>query len=139
MSNYQNINAYSGSLYGEPRYQGVEYDWELPENLVMGTPGGVSSVHHHWTKGFYGRGNTSSDVYAGQRQRYIAGPYGSLYNTGHSAVDAMGYYPAPPDYQYWQNEVPQQYSYAQSAASGWDPTMTSYTGPVTNVKKKLTM
>nr|QBK85706.1 MAG: uncharacterized protein LCMAC101_03010 [Marseillevirus LCMAC101] len=136
MADYQNLNTYAGSLYGEPRYQGIGYDWEVPENLVIGSPGGVSDVYHGWTKGFYGRGNTSSDVYAGQRDRYISGVYGSLYDTGQSASDAMGYYPAPPDYQYWQNEVPGSYSYSKSAASLWAPAMTAYAGPSGNTQKK---
>jgi len=135
MANYQNLNAYAGSLYGEPSYQGIEYDWEVPENQVYGSPGGVDSTRHHWTKGFYGR-DTSSDVYAGQGDRYISGVYGSLYNTGQSAPDAMGYYPAAPDYQYWQNEVPQQYSYSKSHASLWDPAMTAYADPRGNTQKK---
>lgn len=115
--NYQNLNSYAGSLYGEPSYQGVEYSYDVPDNLVVGSPGGVSAVYHDWTNGLYGRGNTSSDIYAGQQDRYISGNYGSMYNTGQSAGDAMGYYTAPPDYQYWQNEVPQQYSYSKSSAS----------------------
>ena len=66
MINYQTLSKYSGSLYGRPEYDGIEYDWEVPDNLVVGSPGGVSSIHHHYTKGFNGRGNTSSDIYAGQ-------------------------------------------------------------------------
>jgi len=135
MTNYQNLKTYAGSLYGEPRYQGIEYDWEVPENLVIGSPGGVDSTRHHWTKGFYGR-DTSSDVYAGQGNRYISGNYGSLYNTGQSGGDAMGYYTAPPDYQYYQNEVPQQYSYSKSQASLWAPAMTDYAGLGENTQKK---
>ena len=135
MANYQNLSAYAGSLYGEPRYQGVEYDWEVPENLVIGSPGGVDSTRHHWTKGFYGR-DTSSDIYAGQGDRYVSGVYGSLYDTGQSGGDAMGYYSAPPDYQYWQNEVPQQYSYSKSHASLWAPAMTAYAGHEGNTQKK---
>ncbi len=133
--NYQNLSTYAGSLYGEPRYQGIEYDWEVPDNLVIGSPGGTSSTFHHWTKGFYGR-DTSSDIYAGQSDRYISGVYGSLYNTGQSAPDAMGYYPANPSYQYWQNEVPQQYSYSKNHASLWAPAMSSYAGPEGNTQKK---
>ena len=119
---YQNLNTYAGSLYGEPRYQGIEYDWEVPDNLTIGSPGGVDSVRHHWTKGFYGRGNTSSDLYAGQDYRYISGIYGNLYNTGQQASENLGYYNAPPDNQYWTNEVPQQYLNSQGQNAVWAPT-----------------
>lgn len=109
---HQKISEYTGNLYGTPHYQGIEYDWEVPDNEVIGSPGGVSSIHHHYTKGFYGKGNTSSDVYAGQGQRYNSGLYGNLYQSGQEASQAMGYYPAAPDYQYWQNQEPQQYSHS---------------------------
>lgn len=110
MTNYQNLKTYNGSLYGEPRFQGLEYDWEVPDNQVVASPGGVSAVHHHWTKGFYGRGNTSGDWYAGQGDRYISGDYGNMYQSGQTATQDQGYYTAAPDYQYWQNQPPPQYS-----------------------------
>jgi hypothetical protein len=111
MSNYQSVKNYNGSLYGEPsRYHGIEYEWEVPDNMVVASPGGVDTVRHHWTKGFYGRGNTSGDIYAGQGDRYISGEYGDLYQSGQSASQDQGYYTAAPDYQYWQNQPPPQYS-----------------------------
>lgn len=111
MSNYQNLKTYNGSLYGEPpEYRGIEYDWEVPDNMVVASPGGVSSVQHHWTKGFYGRGVMSSDWYAGQGDRYISAEYGNLYQSGHSSSQDQGYYTAAQDYQYWQNQPPPQYS-----------------------------
>lgn len=107
---YQNLTNYSGDLYGQkpPEYKGVEYDYEVPDNTVIGTPGGVDSTRHHYTKGFYGRGNTSSDIYAGQQERYISGEYGNLYNTGHTASQQMGYYNGAPDKKWWLNQPPQQ-------------------------------
>lgn len=99
--NYQNLNKYNGSLHGNTSYNGLEYDWETPDDTVIGSPGGVSSIHHHYTKGFYGRGNTSSDIYAGQGERYNNGVYGSLYKSGHTASEALGMYPPGPDQQYW--------------------------------------
>jgi len=109
---HQKISGYSGSLYGEPHYQGIEYDWEVPDDTVVGSPGGLATRFHHYTKGFYGRGETSSDVYGGQQQIYNTGIYGNLYQSGQTAPQAMGYYSAAPDYQFWQNEEPQQYSYS---------------------------
>lgn len=107
--NYQSLTTYKGDLYGDmkPSYQGIEYDYEVPDNLILASPGGISSVSGHYTKGFYGRGNTSSDIYAGQGQTYISGQYGSLYESGHSASDAQGYYSSPQDYQFYQNYPPQ--------------------------------
>lgn len=108
---YQRFQTYNGSMYGDtPEYQGMEYDWEVPNNSVVSSPGGVSSVHHHWTKGMYGRGNTSSDIYAGQGDRYISGEYGNMYQAGQTAAQDQGYYTDAPDYQYWKNETPQQYT-----------------------------
>lgn len=108
---YQKFQNYNGSLYGNfPEYEGIEYDWEVPNKSVVSSPGGVSSVQHHWTKGFYGKGNTSSDIYAGQGDRYISGEYGNMYQAGQTATQDQGYYTDAPDYQYWKNETPQQYT-----------------------------
>jgi len=108
---YQSLTTYNGDLYGvKPSYQGIEYDFEVPANLVVASPGGIDSRTGHYTKGFYGRGNTSSDIYAGQGPRYIGGIYGNLYNSGQTASQAMGYYPANQDYQFYQNTTPQQYT-----------------------------
>jgi hypothetical protein len=137
--NYQKIGNYSGNLYGEPTYQGIEYDWEVPDNLVVGSPGGVSSIHHHWTHGFNGRGNTSSDIYAGQGPRYNSGVYGNLYQPGQEAGQSMGYYPAAPDYKFWVNEQPGQTAYNSTEASAWSPMMTQYGEPgsyISDDKKK---
>lgn len=106
MNAYKKVEGYSGSLYQDfnPSYRGIEYDFEVPDNLVIGSPGGVDSVRHHYTKGFYGRGNTSSDIYAGQQRRYISGEYGNLYNPGHGAAQAQGFYGNAPDEKFWMNQ-----------------------------------
>ena len=124
--NHQKLSSYSGSLYGRPNYEGIEYDWEVPDNLVVASPGGVSSVHHHYTKGFNGRGNTSSDIYAGQGEIYNSGVYGNLYQTGQTATQNMGYFQDAPDYQYWQNQEPQQYDYSHGESATWAPSMQIY-------------
>lgn len=93
---YQNLSDYNGSLGSKPQrngYGGVEYDWEVPDGQVIGTPGGVSSIQHHYTKGFNGRGNNSSDIYGMSNPRYDSGLYGGLYEVGGSAGEAQGYYP----------------------------------------------
>lgn len=124
-NSYQQMSNYKGSLYGTPEYNGIEYDWSVPDNLVVGSPGGTYSVDHHYTKGFYGRGETSGDIYAGEQQRYISGNYGNLYNTGQSAIDDMGYYSQPPDYRFWDNMTP--LSTDMNMTPGQDP----YPGPFT--------
>jgi hypothetical protein len=46
--NYQELHRYKGSLYGRPEYNGIEYDFEVPDNLVTASPkcnnrdGGIS-------------------------------------------------------------------------------------------------
>lgn len=120
---YQNLSEYHGSLYGTPQYNGIEYDWSVPDNLTIGSPGGVYSVPHHWTKGFYGRGDTSGDIYAGEQERYISGNYGNLYQTGHTASQEMGYFSEAPDYKYWDNMKP--LSYQMNETPGYLP----YPGP----------
>jgi hypothetical protein len=122
-------NSYVDTLYGNPTYRGIEYDWEVPDDMVVGSPGGVSSIQHHYTHGFYGRGNTSSDIYAGQGQRYNSGLYGNMYQTGQSGGQGMGYYPDAPDYQYWQNYEPSQFDYTNSTANEYTPFMTDYGNP----------
>lgn len=96
-SSHQRLSDYKGSMYGEPRYSGLEYDWEIPDNMVDTSPGGADTTHHHWTKGFYGEGASSGDVYAGQGNRYIAAEYGNLYQVGDTAAQHMGYYTQAPD------------------------------------------
>lgn len=113
MSRYRTLGNYSGRTQ-EPEYSGMEYDWEVPDDTIIGSPGGISSVHHHWTKGFDGRGNSSGDIFAGQSDRYISGNYGSMYDNGHTASEANGYYPPAPDYEDWKNETPPQSSFSDS-------------------------
>lgn len=111
---YQNLDQYNGEPYPSyPQNNGIQYDWEVPNNMVVATPGGVSGVHHHWTKGFYGIGNTSGDIYAGQGYRYPkdAGPYANLYQVGYGGADMSKQYLPPPDTKWWNNQDLQQNSY----------------------------
>lgn len=128
-TNYQNLSKVNGSLYGDGMYgpvrsNGISYDFEVPDNLVVASPGGVSTVHHHYTKGFNGRGNFSTDIYAGEGEQYIASVYGNLYGQGQEAGNALGMYSnLTPAYEYWLNQEPQTYSYnAYNPASNWAPT-----------------
>lgn len=121
MHTYQRLENFTESMYGELRHGGIEYDFEVPDNMVVGTPGGVSSIHHHYTKGFYGAGNTSSDVYAGQQERYNQGVYGNMYEYGHTAAEKHGYYPQAPDYQFWRNKEPAHHSGYHSSPQTFNP------------------
>ncbi len=87
---YQTFGQYTGSMTPakySPRqvYTGLEYSKDLPDDIIVGSPGGVSSTHHHPTGGFYGQGGSRSDVFARQGNPYEAGEYGNLYRKGHRA------------------------------------------------------
>jgi hypothetical protein len=112
--NYQHLQKYKGSLYGDLGYSGIEYDFEVPDNMVISSPGGLSSNHHHYTKGMYGYGASQDDLYAGEGYRYPQAEHGNLYQVGQNAPTYMGMYPTPPDPMYTQNAS----SYSSSLDSG---------------------
>lgn len=99
MSGYQHLQKYKGSLYGNMNYSGIEYDYELPDNVVVSSPGGVSGIHHHYTKGMYSDASSTKDIYAGnpKADAYPYGEYGNMYQTGQSATRFMGDYMEPAD------------------------------------------
>lgn len=106
MSRYQNADSFNrGDLYGSPQYLGQEYDKEVPDNMLIGSPGGTASNFSHWTKGFYGQPSSSWDMYAGEGVAYPYGIKGGLYEYGQSAVYDMGYYNSPPDPIYTGNNT----------------------------------
>lgn len=146
MSRYQLVNPpvldYTGGMY-PPHNTGIEYDWQVPNDMVVASPGGTSAIYNHYTKGWYGSGNTSSDIYAGQGDRYISGPYGNLYQPGNAAVDSMGMYGPPPDYSYVNNMKPMtkipeaDYSLSRIPNSAITPTAGSdFTANDPTVKKR---
>lgn len=88
-------------VYGIPEYNGMEYDFEVPSDQVVASPGGTSDIHHHWTKGFYGLGGSSFDVFGNEPPADVYGVTGDLYATGPTATQTWapgpgGVYPAPP-------------------------------------------
>ncbi len=103
---FKNLDRYGGSLIsnGSPQYGGIEYDYEVPDNIVVASPGGVSTTQHHWTKGMYGNGASTYDIYAGEGNRYPYGEFGNLYQVGQNAGTEMGLYPSPPDQMYTPNQ-----------------------------------
>jgi len=105
--NYQNLTRYNGTLYGEPRYQGLEYDFEVPDTQIIQSPGGASTTHHHWSKGFYGVGRSDPNKYGFQGYRNEYGINGNMYQPGPGAADTLGIYPEQyPDPRYWNNQAP---------------------------------
>lgn len=109
---YQKLDGYKGDLYGTtlisnesiPYYGGIEFDYEVPNNKVITSPGGVSSTQHHWTKGFYGRGGSSGDIYAGQGIQYISGVQGNLYQQGNDSIHELDYLTTPIDVDFIPEE-----------------------------------
>lgn len=88
MSNhrYLNFDQYNGSLGGLQEFPAGAYD--------VASPGGMSSIYHHHTQGFYGRSERNYDVYAGTGERYISGEYGNLYEpNSHASIN--DYYGGP--------------------------------------------
>lgn len=98
MGKYQTFDSYNGTMYGVPEYRGIEYNEDIPDHVVIGSPGGYSSTHHHWTGGFYGRGGSSGDIYTGQGREYISGIHGNAYSKGHSYSGQNA-----PDEKFWEN------------------------------------
>ena len=101
---YEVLNSQDSPVYGVPEYDGLEYDYEVPNQMIVESPGGASSTHHHWTKGFYGVGGSSWDAFGNQPPATVYGNTGSLYATGPTATQVSaqtapgpgGYYGSPP-------------------------------------------
>ena len=101
---YQVLDSPDSPVYGTPDYDGLEYDYEVPNQMVVESPGGTSDIHHHWTKGFYGDGGRSRDVFGNEPPATVYGYTGSLYATGPTATQAWApgapgpgtYYGSPP-------------------------------------------
>ena len=71
MSRYLSLNNYNGALGGiQPNPAGPN---DTP------SPGGLSSIDHHWTHGLFGWPEQVTDAYAGTGDRYIYGSYGNMY------------------------------------------------------------
>jgi hypothetical protein len=74
---YQTLDNYTGELTG-----GISYDYEIPNDIVVETGGGVDGIHHSNQTNFTGIGNTYIDRMSGQGPNYLSGAYGNLYSTG---------------------------------------------------------
>lgn len=102
---YQQLDQYKGSLTGQPHYSGIEFDFEVPDNIVTASPGGVSAIQHHPSHGMYSESSSYWDIYAGEERRYPYAEHGNVYNVGHSAPQHLGEYGLPVlDPMYTQNQ-----------------------------------
>ena len=102
---YQQLTQYKGSLTGYPHYSGIEFDFEVPDNTVVASPGGVSAIQHHPSHGMYSESSSYWDLYGGESKLYPYAEHGNVYNTGHSSAEHLGEYAQyPPDPMYTQNQ-----------------------------------
>lgn len=120
---YQTFSSYDGSVTGKfkpkaKRYDGVEYSPDVPDDVIVGSPGGVSSVHHHWTHGFYGAGASSSDVFGNQGRAYIRGEHGNIYRPGRGAGT-----PNAPDANFTTESNVEMLEQADTAVEHFTPPM----------------
>jgi len=101
--NYKHIGE-KNLLYG------IEYDEEVPRDSVISSPGFLSSIHHHPTKGAYSEESNSSDIYGHSvHSQYDSGVYGNAYEPGHTS--SVKYSAIQPDTRngkpfYWKNQKP---------------------------------
>ena len=85
MKKYLTFEDYDGSLQGRVKYPAGVND--------VPSPGGLSSIYHHWTGGMFGTGEIITDVYPGTGERYMSGDaYGDMYkpNAHSSTWDNIG-------------------------------------------------
>ena len=75
---------------GVPKFAGYEYSPDIPSQMVMGSPGGVSAIHHHWSHGLYSYAGGTKGIHGGDLPRYPSGVYGNIYDGGVSSMDAYG-------------------------------------------------
>lgn len=90
---YEVLNELDPPVYGSPDYDGLEYDYEIPNEMIVASPGGASDIQHHWTKGFYGEGGSSWDVFGNEPPALVYGNEGSLYATDPTATQRWGPWP----------------------------------------------
>ena len=72
-------------LTGHPLYNGEENSAEVPDHVVLGSPGGVYAIDHHWSHGIYSPSSNYDDIYGQSAPPYIDGVYGNVYQPGNSA------------------------------------------------------
>lgn len=91
MSKYINLNYYNGTLEGVKESYFAEKGLPLDSAI---SPGGLSTLKHHWTEGMGGPGDIFPSVFAGTGDRYVASEYGNLY-TPNAHASVHDYYRGP--------------------------------------------
>jgi hypothetical protein len=99
MADYILLNQFGG----KSEYDAIEFDPNVPKDMMVSSPGGVASNVHNWTKGFYGEGGSSTDKFGNSDKYYLRGALGSLYNTGDSEEKILNSAKTT-DKRYWNNE-----------------------------------
>jgi len=64
------------------------------KDMLVSSPGGLSSTYHHWTRGFYGFGNSQVDKIDELGNKFVTGEYGNMYPIsvkGPGEYDREGY------------------------------------------------
>ena len=117
---YLTLNNYDGSITGFGENPAGPND--------IASPGGLASIHHHWTQGMGGLGDRTSDVFAGTGERYPAGVYGSLYEpNSHSSIHQRHYGPHTVDTQETTLSGQPYHWQSKSTNSKRDPIVENYT------------
>lgn len=89
---------------GKAKYDGIEWDVNVPKENMISSPGGTASTFHHWTKGFYGKGGSSTDKFGNSDPYYVEGIYGDLYNKSDSEAKLFNKTKTI-DKKYWNNRT----------------------------------
>jgi hypothetical protein len=89
------------SLGGKIVKGSSEFDAEVPDHLVVASPGGVSATYHDVGHGFYGGGYSFVDRVADNH--HVHGDYGNMYAPGPSD-NSLLYPPDPTDPQWWNEQ-----------------------------------
>lgn len=78
-----------------PSETGLERSgFDVPDGMMIESPGGSSAVHHHWTGGFYGAGGVSPGIYGNSSPHEVYGQMGGMYAKG--TPPSFQYYASPP-------------------------------------------
>lgn len=94
-----NKNVLSVNRYDERRQDINTFDSQEPQgkfgkDMLVSSPGGLSSTYHHWTRGFYGFGNSQVDKIDELGNKFVTGEFGNMYPIslkGPGEYDKEGY------------------------------------------------
>jgi hypothetical protein len=127
---YQTMHNVNGTLYGQSEVpwtsnnsmtipwndpygneKGLEYSRHIPDNVVVGSPGGTSQFFHSATPGIYEKQFEFTDGYANfdtsKNAVYESGNYGNIYNKGMHTAYYNAYARQPKKDHYFDSPQPQ--------------------------------